>query len=504
MGKVLVIDEEKSSIALFGKALEPLGLDVFVIGTPDKGIEKAIEIEPDLMFVNLIFRESNGLKVSKLLHAVDKLKKVPIVMLINHRSDLDPKYTSTIGVVDVMTRPFTPGDIVSKTKAVLGAGVPSGTEEEFSAIPAASGTRDMDDDMESGAMEFGDTEEEAKESEFILEADRLIDQSIVRPPEGGDRKVFGPGQKQPGDDVIHLRRTGTSRLPGAGEDRSDQISDEESKMDERNLFDEHDETKEDIKRSFEDEFEDAGQDEPLKHDFSDDQDVYDESAVPEKSGMVRKVLIAVGGVILIAGLGVGGYLVTQTYFKGDTAKVPAPPARQVVKETLPPASQVTPAGTVPAAPAPTPDAKAVPQAPVAAVKKEALPAAPAVAPAPAAPQAPVKKEQEKPVAAAKPAEQKPAVKPTPAPAVKGQEKPAPKFAVQAGYFGNEKNAGALAERLKGKGYEAYVVKNEASDKGGTKTFYRVLIGKFDSGKKAAELAREIKQKENLSVVVFRS
>jgi PleD family two-component response regulator len=62
--KILVIHEDEKNVGLFGKAMEPKGFDVYAIGTPDKGIEKAIEIEPDLIFVDLIFQDSNGLKVS--------------------------------------------------------------------------------------------------------------------------------------------------------------------------------------------------------------------------------------------------------------------------------------------------------------------------------------------------------------------------------------------------------------------------------------------------------
>jgi len=538
--KVLVIDEDKSSVSVFGKALEPRGIDVFVMDTPDKGIEKAIEIEPDLIFVNLIFQESNGLKVSKLIHAVDKLRKVPIIMLLAHKSDLDPKYTTTIGVVDVLIRPFAEEDILSKTHAAIGISAPAveAEEETRGIMPVEDELQAMVVDDASAAFS-GWTGEQTPDSvfeqDFVDEADKLIDQSIISPADS-KKNMFDLDDDQPKDDVIHLRR---AEVPGAAAGdsaNSNDKFDEEIVMEDRNLFDEDADRKKDaINKSFEDELEETEKEEIPRREPSEDADLYEEEEPEEeKPGTGKKVMLAVGGLVLIAGLGLGAFVVKKTYFRDETVRV-SPPAqkKEVVKENLPPAGTVS-APENPALPALSPDAKVLPPASVTAKNEPVAPAVPAPAATPSA--LPAKKEQEKPkAAAAKPAEQKPAV-----PAVKELEKPkaeagaktadkketkktakelkkeakaakaangkaSSRFAVQAGYFESEKNAEALVEKLKEKGYEAYVLTNEVAAKGTgeAKTFHRVLIGKFDTGKKAAAYARELKQKDNLSVVIYR-
>lgn len=506
--KVLVIDEEKSSVSLFGKALEPRGIDVFVMGMPDKGIEKAIEIEPDLIFVNLIFQESNGLKVSKLIHAVEKLRKVPIIMLLAHKSDLDPKYTTTIGVVGVLIRPFTTEDILAKTLAVLGIpAAETAAEEEIPDVMPAEAelqqTMVVDDTVtafpewagadsifDSGSTSGPDSE---YEQDFVDEADKLIDQSIINP--GDSRKTMfdldhnqddAQDDVQPRDDVIHLRRPEEPKAVTADRANSDDKFAEEIAMEERDLFDEDaDRKKAAMNKSFEDELEESEKEKILRHGPSEDAGLY-EGEVPEeeKPGSGKKIMLTVVGVVLIAGLGLGAYVVKKTYFRDETVRV-SPPAekKEVVTENLPPAGAVN------------------------APEKPATSAVPAPVAIPVPP--PAQKEQEKPKAApAKPAEQKPVATSGIKEVEKAnaaKEKASIRFAVQAGYFESEKNAEAMVDKLKGKGYEAYILKNEASGKGTAKarTFYRVLIGKFDSGKKAAAYAREMKQKDNLSVVVYR-
>jgi L,D-transpeptidase ErfK/SrfK len=70
-------------------------------------------------------------------------------------------------------------------------------------------------------------------------------------------------------------------------------------------------------------------------------------------------------------------------------------------------------------------------------------------------------------------------------------------ALQIGVFAEEKNALSLAEKLKQKGYKASVLKD------GKKPLHRVLIGRFDTSKKASEEARLILQKDGIKSVIYR-
>ncbi len=555
--KVLVIDEDKSSIDLFGKALEPKGIDVFVQETTDKGIEKAIEVEPDLIFINLIFRASNGLKVSKLIHEIEKLRNVPIVMLLAHKSDLDPKYTSTIGIVDVLVRPLTEQNIALKTLAVLGEQAPVAApesvpesvaeEETFVDIISEEELQSLAGDALPIETAAPHAEDETKyDLDFTEEGDILIDQAIIDPGKG-KKKMFERDDDKAKEDVIDLRRP---KVPALGDTPGDK-SDEEIDMEERNLFDENkDRKKAAIDKSVEEELDELATETSSEHDLSDDRDYdEDEAFEEEKPGTGKKVLFVIAGVVLIAGLALGAYLVKIAYFDNETAKVAPLSQKEVVKETLPPSAEVkepqSPADKTASSgvPASAPDEK-VPPAAVTAKKEPAAPAVPqatkSVPPAP--PETPAAKSEQKSIEQklseskspeSKSVEQKPveksAVKPAPQTAAKQAEKPkaevaatslkkdvgqakafgektSGKFAVQAGYFESGKNAEALVSTLKEKGYESYIIKNEVSGKGknAARTFYRVLIGRFDTDKKAAAYVRELKRKDNISVVVHRN
>ena len=196
-------------------------------------------------------------------------------------------------------------------------------------------------------------------------------------------------------------------------------------------------------------------------DWNEDVESYlpEEPAAGKKS---KKVLAALLAVLVIVAAAAGGlYFSGLIPGMGPGAKPPVSPPQTVRKQTPP------------AAPA------AVPQGQKAAEEK--------APPAPAAP----------------------AVVKTPPPAApsSGESKAvAPKkssgkavYSVQVGAFRSEHNAGELAKKLKGKGYDAFTLKSGSKDKG---VVYRVLIGKIEDRMKAREMAATVSKKEKTKAVIF--
>ena len=74
------------------------------------------------------------------------------------------------------------------------------------------------------------------------------------------------------------------------------------------------------------------------------------------------------------------------------------------------------------------------------------------------------------------------------------------YSVQLGFFGNERNATSLSEKLKKKGYDAFVLKHISGDQ---KIFFRVLLGRFLDKTEAAEYAEIFLRRENMKSIIFR-
>ncbi|RPI37495.1 MAG: hypothetical protein EHM54_03050, partial [Nitrospiraceae bacterium] len=68
------------------------------------------------------------------------------------------------------------------------------------------------------------------------------------------------------------------------------------------------------------------------------------------------------------------------------------------------------------------------------------------------------------------------------------------YSVQVGFFRNEKNAISLSDKLKKKGYDAFVLRHMSE---GNKIFFRILIGRFHQESEAVKQARIILRKEGM-------
>lgn len=90
-----------------------------------------------------------------------------------------------------------------------------------------------------------------------------------------------------------------------------------------------------------------------------------------------------------------------------------------------------------------------------------------------------------------------AAAPEPSPKVKHSGKPL--YSVQLGVFKSEGNAAVFTKKIKGKGYDAFMVKSIDKRKG---TLYRVLVGKSTDRKGSAKLASEIRDKEKVKAVIY--
>lgn len=128
---------------------------------------------------------------------------------------------------------------------------------------------------------------------------------------------------------------------------------------------------------------------------------------------------------------------------------------------------------------------------------------PPAAPPPAANKPPEKKPDAKPPESPKPPEAAPANAKSPeAPAADAKPKPdEPKkkrYTLQLSSFQDRGEADAFVAKLKGAGYNPYVVQSDVPDRG---TFYRVRIGEYDSHDAALAAKSEFERRQHIIAYV---
>ncbi|MCM3717910.1 response regulator transcription factor [Fictibacillus phosphorivorans] len=115
--KLLVVEDEISISTLLQFNLEQAGFQVITAMDGKNGLEKAEREIPDLIILDLMLPEMDGLEVCKELHS--KKLNIPILMLTAKDDEFDKVLGLELGADDYMTKPFRPREVVARVKAIL-------------------------------------------------------------------------------------------------------------------------------------------------------------------------------------------------------------------------------------------------------------------------------------------------------------------------------------------------------------------------------------------------
>ena len=116
---IYLVEDDKSIRELLVYTLNNSGL-------PANGFEKPSEFyrelradDADLIILDIMLPECDGLTMLKNLRADEKTKHIPVMMLTAKGSEYDKVVGLDMGADDYMTKPFSPSELVARVKAHL-------------------------------------------------------------------------------------------------------------------------------------------------------------------------------------------------------------------------------------------------------------------------------------------------------------------------------------------------------------------------------------------------
>lgn len=113
---VLVVDDEPNIVRIVAAYLRREGFEVVTAADGPTALRTAAERRPDLVVLDLMLPEIDGLEVCRRLR---QAADVPVLMLTARAEDADKIVGLTIGADDYLTKPFNPAELVARVKAVL-------------------------------------------------------------------------------------------------------------------------------------------------------------------------------------------------------------------------------------------------------------------------------------------------------------------------------------------------------------------------------------------------
>lgn len=127
---ILVIEDEIHILELLRYNLEAAGYNVILSENGKDGIDKCFEAFPDLILLDLMLPDIDGLDICKTIKRNEKTKDIPIIMLTAKSEEFDKVLGLELGADDYITKPFSIRELLARIKVVLRRSAQNEIEKE--------------------------------------------------------------------------------------------------------------------------------------------------------------------------------------------------------------------------------------------------------------------------------------------------------------------------------------------------------------------------------------
>lgn len=117
--RILITEDEAALVALLRYNLEKEGYEVDEAGDGQECLVKVAENPPDLILLDWMLPQLSGLEVCRQLRRNPETRNTPIIMVTARAEETDRVRGLDVGADDYISKPFSPGELMARIRAVL-------------------------------------------------------------------------------------------------------------------------------------------------------------------------------------------------------------------------------------------------------------------------------------------------------------------------------------------------------------------------------------------------
>lgn len=117
---ILVIDDSDIIRSSLRNFLSDYDLEVITCSDGLEGIQKAIEFKPQLIFLDLMMPNLDGLRMLKVIKILEDIKNLPVIVISGHTDKNNVLAALQAGAVKVISKPLNKEILVRSINEVLG------------------------------------------------------------------------------------------------------------------------------------------------------------------------------------------------------------------------------------------------------------------------------------------------------------------------------------------------------------------------------------------------
>jgi two-component system alkaline phosphatase synthesis response regulator PhoP len=119
MSRILVAEDDPDIARLLSHYLDKAGFEAAVVGSGRDVLPRLRKEPPDLLLLDLMLPGLDGLEVCRAVRADVNTAAIPIIMLTAKSEESDRIVGLELGADDYITKPFSPGEVVARVRALL-------------------------------------------------------------------------------------------------------------------------------------------------------------------------------------------------------------------------------------------------------------------------------------------------------------------------------------------------------------------------------------------------
>ena len=117
--KVLIVDDSKTERQLIKEAIKKLNFEIFEAENALEGIQKADEVRPDLILMDVVMPGMNGFQATKQISLNDNLKNIPVIMCTSKNQPTDKIWGTRQGAKAYVVKPVQEEELIDAINSVL-------------------------------------------------------------------------------------------------------------------------------------------------------------------------------------------------------------------------------------------------------------------------------------------------------------------------------------------------------------------------------------------------
>lgn len=102
--KVLIVDDEQSVLEMYGQRIKEEDFEVLTASDGQTGIDLAIKEKPDVILLDIIMPQLNGLDVLKILKEKPETKDIPVFLLTNLPQEASGEKAKQLGAYGYLVK----------------------------------------------------------------------------------------------------------------------------------------------------------------------------------------------------------------------------------------------------------------------------------------------------------------------------------------------------------------------------------------------------------------